>query len=334
MIGATVDTILYLPEREVVRALETVDVVEAVASALAAHARGEAALPAEARLDWPHAGEALRSLIMPAAVEGSVGVKIINANAANPARHLQRASGLIVLFDVTTGEPICILEGARISCLRTAAVTAIAAEHLGPDSIERLALVGAGALARGHLELLSDRLGDLREIRLYDVDGERAKALAGEFDRAFVCRSAEEAIRGAELVVPVTTATSGYIHHEWLQPGSLLVNVSLDDPLPEVVVRADKVFVDDCGLIEADERRLLGRMLRAGQIRGANADSNARPRIDGALGQLLIGACPTRSRPDEIILVNPFGLAIEDVAVARRVHREARSLGLGAALSR
>ena len=331
---ANAATILYLPERAVVQALETVDVVEAVASALAAHARGEAALPAEARLDWQQAGEALRSLIMPAAVEGSVGVKIINANAANPARRLKRASGLIVLFDVATGEPICILEGARISGLRTAAVTAIAAELLGPDPIERLALVGAGALARCHLELLSDRLSDLREIRVYDVDGARATALADEFDRAIVCGSAEEAIRGAELVVPVTTTTSGYIDYEWLEPGSLLVNVSLDDPLPEVVVRADKVFVDDWALIAADERRLLGRMLRAGQLRGPNTAGSAGRAIDGALGQLLIGACPARSRPGEIILVNPFGLAIEDVAVARRVHQQALRLGLGAVLPR
>lgn len=330
----TADTFLYLSGREVARALETVDVVDAVASALAAHARGEAVLPAQARLDWQEAGEPSRSLIMPAAVEGSVGVKIINANAANPVRRLPRASGLIVLFDVATGQPICVLEGARISGLRTAAVTAIAADLLGSSPIERLALVGAGVLARCHLEVLPGRLGDLREIRVYDVETERAAALADEVDGAIACRSAEEAIRGAELVVPVTTATSGYICHEWLQPGSLLVNVSLDDPLPEVVVRADKVFVDDWALIAADGRRLLGRMLRAGEIRGPN-DANAGSReVNGTLGELMVGACTGRSRAEEIILVNPFGLAIEDIAVARRVHQEALRLGLGTALER
>lgn len=332
------DSILYLNGREVARALEAIDIVEAVAAALAAHARGQTVLPAEAYLAWSHAGETLRSLSMPGMVDGRAGVKIINANPANPGRGLPRASGLTLLFDNETGRPLCIMEGARISCLRTAAVTALAADLLGAQPIERLAILGAGALARCHLELLPNRLPHLREIRLHDLASEGAAALAAGVAAAVVCDSAEQAIRGAQLVVPVTTATSGYIHYDWLEPGALLVNISLDDPLPEVVLRADKVFVDDWPLVAADERRLLGRMHRAGQIRGPD-DNNAltttpaRP-IDGELGELLIGTREGRSRPDEIILVNPFGLAIEDVALADRVYREARRLGLGTALER
>jgi ornithine cyclodeaminase/alanine dehydrogenase-like protein (mu-crystallin family) len=330
----TADPILYLSGREVARALEAIDVVGAVASALAAHARGEAVLPAEARLGWDHAGETLRSLSMPAAVEGSAGVKVINSNPANPVRGLPRASGLTVLFDAATGRPICILEAARISCLRTAAVTAIAADLLGSGPIERLALLGAGALARCHLELLPRRLGDVREVRLYDLDAELVAALAADIDGAVVCDSSEEAIRGADLVVPVTTTTSGYIRYAWLKRGSLLVNVSLDDPLPDVVMRTDKVFVDDWALIAADDRRLLGRMLRRGQIRGPKDPTDGSRRVDGEIGEVLIGACAGRLRPDEIILVNPFGLAIEDIAVARQVHQQALRLGLGTTLAR
>ncbi|RDI73920.1 putative ornithine cyclodeaminase mu-crystallin-like [Gaiella occulta] len=332
------DSILYLSGREVARALETIDIVEAVAAALAAHARGQSVLPAEAYLAWSHAGETLRSLSMPGMVDGRAGVKIINANPANPGRGLPRASGLTLLFDNETGRPLCIMEAARISCLRTAAVTALAADLLGAAPIERLAILGAGALARCHLELLPNRLPDLREIRLHDLDRARAAALAAAAATALVCDSAEQAIRGAQLVVPLTTATSGYIHYDWLDPGALLVNVSLDDPLPEVVLRAGKLFVDDWPLVAADERRLLGRPHRAGQIRGPDARDAATATgsrlIDGELGELLIGTRQGRSRPDEVIVVNPFGLAIEDVAVADRVYREARRLGLGTALDR
>ena len=331
------DSLLYLSARDVERALADVDVVAVVSAALAAHGRDETMLPAEAYLAWEHAGEALRSLSMPASVGGAAGVKIINANAANPARGLPRASGLIVLFDVATGRPSCILEGARVSCVRTAAVTAVAAEMLGAKPVERLAVLGAGALARCHLELLRCRLPALREIRVYDVERARAVALASDVAGAAVSSSAEHAIRGTQLVVPVTTSRSGYIRYEWLEPGSLLVNVSLDDPLLDVVLRADKVFVDDWALVAADERRLLGRMLRARQIRAPRApdDSPDGPRaIDGELGDVLIGAREGRSRADEIIVVNPFGLAIEDVAVARCVYERALELGLGTELER
>lgn len=326
------DRILYLAGHEVELALGKVDSVAAVAGVLAAHARRETILPDEAYLSWERGGEVLRSLCMPGVVDSSPGVKLINANPANPARGLPRASGLTLLFDPQTARPICIMEGARISCLRTAAVTAIAVELLAAGRVERLALIGAGALARCHLDLLTRRLPEMREVRVYDLDRERAAAFEADARSLVICTSAEQAIRGAELVVPLTTTTTGYIRYEWLQPGALLVNVSLDDPLPEVVLRADKLFVDDWSLVAADDRRLLGRMLRDGSICGPDGDG-ARA-VDGELGELLIGIRPGRTHPDEVILVNPFGLAIEDLAIAQQVYQRATSLGLGTPLIR
>jgi ornithine cyclodeaminase/alanine dehydrogenase-like protein (mu-crystallin family) len=325
------DTILYLSGSDVAAALEHIDVIGTVAAALVAHGRGDTILPAEAYLGWEKDGEPLRSLCMPASIDSVPGVKIINANPANPARGLPRASGLTLLFEPDTGRPLCVMEAARISCLRTAAVTATANELLAAAPVERLALIGAGALARCHLRLLAPRLRQLREIRVYDRDRERATALAA--DRSLVvCDSAEEAIRGAQVIVTVTTATTPYIRYDWLQPGALLVNVSLDDPLPEVFLNADKLFVDDINLVAADECRLLGRMLRDGII--VRAGQGGARAIDGELGQLLAYGHPGRSHPDEIIVVNPFGLAIEDIAIAPQVHEYATASGLGTRLSR
>jgi len=325
------DTILYLSGSDVAAALEHIDVIGAVAAALAAHGRGETILPAEAYLGWEHEGETLRSLWMPASIDSVPGVKIINANPANPARGLPRASGLTLLLEPGSARPLCVMEGARISCLRTAAVTAIATELLAAAPVERLALIGAGALARCHLRLLPSRLPQLREIRVCDQERERATALAA--DRSLtVCDSAEQAIRGTHLVVTVTTTTTPYIRYEWLQPGALLVNVSLDDPLPEVFLRADKLFVDDWNLIATDERRLLGRMLRDGTV--CAPDQHGGRAVDGELGQLLANGQRGRSHPDEIIVVNPFGLAIEDLAIAKQVYHHATAAGLGTRLDR
>jgi N-[(2S)-2-amino-2-carboxyethyl]-L-glutamate dehydrogenase len=325
------DTILYLSGRDVAAALDHIEVIGTVAAALVAHGRGETILPVEAYLGWEHEGETLRSLCMPASIDSIPGVKIINANPTNPARGLPRASGLTLLFEPGSARPLCVMEGARISCLRTAAVTAIATELLAAAPVERLAVIGAGALARCHLQLLVPRLPQLREIRVYDRERERATILAADCS-LIVCDSAEQAIRGANVIVTVTTTTTGYIRYEWLQPGALLVNVSLDDPLPDVFVRADKLFVDDWDLIAADERRLLGRMLHDGAI-ARPEQQGARP-IDGELGQLLARRRRGRSHPDEIIVVNPFGLAIEDLAIAKQVYQYAAASGLGTHLSR
>ena len=340
------DGILYLCRQDVVEACQEIDAPAVVGRALQLHARGGTVVPDEAYLVWtPPAGGSARSLNMPGSLAGGhpvAGTKIINSNPGNPANHLPRASGLTLLFDPETARITCAMEGAYISALRTASVSALASEHLARDTVERLAILGAGELARSHLQLLPLRLPGLREIRIFDVETSRAVQLARDVDglrqegiRLQVMDSAEAAVRGAEVIVAVTTTTTGYIQMDWLEPGSLLLNVSLDDALPEVVFGVDRVVVDDWRLVSQDQHRLLGRMYRAGQLRGPlderppHADVR---RVDAELGWILIGREPARRSQAERILVNPFGLSIEDIALAAEVHQVASRRGLGRVL--
>jgi ornithine cyclodeaminase len=340
--------ILYLRRADVIRACQEIDAPAVIAHALRLHACERTVLPDEAYLAWttPTGGSA-RSLNMPGYLgDGSAvaGTKIINSNPANPGHDLPRASGLTLLFDPETGRIACAMEGAYISALRTAAVSVVASEHLARRTAERLAILGSGVLARSHMKLLPQRLPDLSEIRIFDLETSRAAKLASEVgelrDRGITVRvvsSAEEATRGADVIVAVTTTTTGYIRMDWLEPGSLLLNVSLDDPLPEVVFGVDRVIVDDWHLVRADERRLLGRMYRAGHLRGPHEDEVPRAQVryvDAELGEVLIGREPARLSETERILVNPFGLSIEDIALAAEVRRVACSRGLGHVLDR
>ncbi|HZU68581.1 MAG TPA: ornithine cyclodeaminase family protein [Ktedonobacteraceae bacterium] len=344
------DRILYLASRDVQEVCKEIDSVAVIREVFKLHGSGQTILPDEAYLGWTNAkGESVRSLNMPAYVGGPFGMagtKIINGNIANPARGLPRASGLTLLFDPVTVRVVCMMEGAYISSLRTASVTALSADLLKGREIQTLAIIGAGVLARAHIELLVMRLPGLRHIRLFDLEEQRIETLQQQV--AFILKSrgvemqatktAEEAIRPAQLIVPVTTTTQGYISYDWLQPGSLLVNISLDDPLPEVVLRADKVIVDDWNLVKNDPRRLVGRMYRQGKVIGPDdsieATASGRRRIDAQLGEIVTGAKAGRTNENEIILVNPFGLAIEDVALAIEVYRKARKMGMGVELER
>jgi ornithine cyclodeaminase len=339
------DRILYLSRRDVEHACRCIDPVAAVAEALRLHGQGEVVLPDEAYLTWADQdGHPARSLNMPGFLGGSLcsaGTKIINANPRNPDGGLPRASGLTLLFDTNSARITCVMEAAYISSLRTASVTALAVDLLASAPVHSLALLGAGALAHAHLELLLAHLPTLREVMVFDAVAGRAEALlhqvrAGEA-RLRVATSAEETIRSAQLVVAVTTTTEGYIPFDWLQRGALLVNVSLDDPLPEVVLNADRVIVDDWQLVSHDTRRLLGRMVRQGLLAGPDepspADQHGRC-VDAELGAILTGRAPGRRHADEIILVNPFGLSIEDLAVATRVYAAACQLQLGVYLDR
>jgi ornithine cyclodeaminase/alanine dehydrogenase-like protein (mu-crystallin family) len=142
-------------------------------------------------------------------------------------------------------------------------------------------------------------------------------------------------VTGSDLIVTVTTVTSGYLPYAWLRPGAVVAHVSLDDVLPDVVARADLVLVDDWHLTSQDDRRLFGRMYRDGRLRAPGTDSCAGPtstvarQVDGTLGEVLIGARPGRRARTDIILSNPFGMSVLDIAIANEVLRIALERSLG-----
>ena len=88
-------------------------------------------------------------------------------------------------------------------------------------------------------------------------------------------------------------------------------------------------------LVRADGRRLLGRMLHDGRLVGPGDRSAARGRaIDGTLGDVVAGRRPGRMHDDDVVVFNPFGMAILDVAVAAAVVDVAVARGVGRALRR
>jgi ornithine cyclodeaminase len=115
--------------------------------------------------------------------------------------------------------------------------------------------------------------------------------------------------------------------------------VSLDDVEPDVVRRADLVLVDDWSLVSSDRRRLLGRMYHDGELLAPDGSSSvaARPdarRVDGSLADLLAGTVRGRQSIDDIVLSNPFGMGVLDVALSAAVLDVAESEGLGVLLDR
>jgi N-[(2S)-2-amino-2-carboxyethyl]-L-glutamate dehydrogenase len=343
----------YLSRRDVMAACQSVDIIAAVQDALRRHADGATILPEEAYLGWTTPdGHAARCLAMPGAVltDGPpvLGLKTINASMGNPGRGLPRSQGFTILLDPETARPLALMEAAYVSAMRTAAVTALAARALGVARPRTLALIGCGTLAQAHARLLVASVPTLREVRLYDTVPRRAADLAdviaglpgGAGLSVVLTDGPRRCVADADLVVPVTTTTAGYIESGWLAPGALVAHVSLDDLTEDAVLGADLVVVDDWGLVSADPRRLLGRMYRSGTLLDAKGEPRpgvpARPgarRVDATLGDILTGRHPGRARETDVVISNPFGMAVLDVAVADRVLAAAAAGGLGELLS-
>lgn len=334
--GHPAGELYYAARAEVVRACAAVDVVAVVEAALRQHAAGATLLPDEAYLGWQAPdGASARSLAMPGGLPTTdgfaLGVKVINGCLSNPDRGLARAQGLTLLFDRQTGWPQAVMEAAHISALRTAAVSTITARCLGRPGLTRLAILGCGVLARAHLELLLPALPALARITLYDTNQQRCHRLAEDLrgqhrgGRLKIVESASprDCVRDAELVVTATTVTRGYIGRDWLSRGTLVAHVSLDDLLPEVIQQAELLVVDDWNLVSQDPRRLLGALYRSGELRSPagcyHPQSAPRPgarAVDATLGDILAGRHPGRGSPADVVISNPFGMAILDIAIA------------------
>jgi ornithine cyclodeaminase len=325
--------ILYLTRRDVRAAMGSIrGYVEALRGALALHAEGKTAQPLKPYLRWRRRGHiADRIIAMPGYVGGEnemAGIKWIGSKHDNPTeRGIPRASAVIVLNDPGTHFPVAIMEGGEISGMRTAGVTVLAAEYLARQGFQSVALVGCGFIGRLHALGLLESFPAIERIQLYDHDRGSASRLAeelGELGRegltVTVCETAEEAVRGGEVVVPCTVTARPYIELDWLMPGAFVSNISIMDVKPEVYLGVDKLIVDDWEQANR-ERKTINQLVLAGKLRQSD--------LHAELGDVVRGHTPGRERPDERILLNPMGMAIEDVACAAAVYRTAREQGAG-----
>ena len=342
--------ILYLNRANVEQICKNVDSIAAMRDVFHTHGLKQTILPDEAHLSWVNdQGETVSSLNMPGYLGRTphvAGTTIINKNICNQGRGLPRVNGLTLLYDDTTVRVKCIMEAAYLSNLRTASVTMLAVNLLQGQPIHCIALIGAGMLGRVHIDLLVKNLPQLQRILIFDLNRKYIEILRNDLAELFQkyqvvlqeTATAEEAIFPAQLIIPVTTTTMGYIRFEWLAPGSILVNVSLDDPLPEVVLKATTVIVDDWNLVRSDQKRLLGRMYREGRLIGPDEQSEtlsrACRRVDMELGDLVLGTRVGRRSQRDIILVNPSGLSLEDLVLASRVYQKAQEMNVGVWLER
>lgn len=308
--------------------------VEAIVDGLAAHVRGDYVQPLKPYLRWPGADHiADRIIAMPCYLGGEqaiAGLKWIGSRQHNPARFgLERASAVVVLNDAQTNYPIAIMEGGLISGMRTAAITAVATRHLARGGFTDVAAIGCGPIARMQMQTLLEQFPAIERLHVFDLSPAAANAfiteLAGRFPHVefLLIASAEAAVRAADVIVTCTVADAPYLHFDWLKPGAFVSNVSIMDVHKEVYEKADKVVVDDWEQSNR-EKKIINQLVLEGRF--------SRERLHAELGEIVVGARPGRESDEEIILLNPMGMALDDIVCARHFYHLARERGVGTQL--
>jgi alanine dehydrogenase len=200
---------LNLDESAVGRLLSMEEVIPAMERALADFSSGKVVQPVRTML--PVAEHQGFLGLMPAYTGSALGAKLVAfypRNTQVPTHH-----ATILLFRPETGEPLAAMDGRLITEVRTAAVSAVATDRLAKAEASVLAIIGSGVQARSHLKALRF-VRQFEEVRVWSP--RHAEDFARRFDGVRATSSAEEAVRGADVVVTATTSKTPVLSGEWL----------------------------------------------------------------------------------------------------------------------
>ncbi len=255
-------------------------------------------------------------LLMPAWQAGrAIGVKIVTIHPENNAQSLPAIQGSYVLFDGSNGRPLAVLDGTRLTQLRTAAASALAAGYLARPDIDRMLMVGAGSLAP---ELIKAHrtVRRIEHVSIWNRTKARAHAVARALEQdgidVDIVDDLEVAATRADLIACATMSSGPLIRGDWLKPGSHLDLVGAFKPsmreADDGAIALSQLFVDmrEGALAEAGD---IIQAIEAGVITPDH--------IQAELADLCRGDHPGRRSPDEVTVFKSVGTALEDLAAAR-----------------
>jgi thiomorpholine-carboxylate dehydrogenase len=289
-------------DAEVRRLLRLEDLLPALRRAFVDLSAGRVVQPLRLVMELPSAHSLL--FLKPALTADALAVKLITQVPANAARGLPTMLATLMLLDPASGRMLATMDATWLTALRTAAVSAVGVDALASPGAKVVALLGSGALARTHALALR-AVRPVSEIRVWSRDPRNAAACAAEID-GLQKKTAEEAVRGADIVCTVTNAAEPVLRGAWLKPGAFVAAVGavrptwreLDDEAMRHVVIADSR--------EAAEKES-GDVILSGA------------KVYAEIGEILAGTKP-RPAPGTTIIFKALGQAVADAVAAKLVY--------------
>jgi ornithine cyclodeaminase len=318
--------LLTLSAEDLRRALPMPEAVAAMKDAFAALSTGRASSPPRGVVDVEPAEDV--TLLMGAYIEKTgLAAKIVSVFPGNAQRGRPVVNALVLVLDPRTGEPVALCDGTYLTALRTGAASGAATALLAGEDARVAAVIGCGVQARTQASAI-DCVRQLDEIR---VCGRRSDSAGGMVDemrgqtraRLVAVRSADEAVRGADIVYTATNSHAPVFDGTLLAPGTHVNGVgSFKLEMQEVdteTVRRSRVFVDS---VEA-------ALAEAGDLVIAARDGVTSSDRWTEIGLVAAGRAEGRRSNSEVTFFKSVGHAVQDVAAASRALGVAREIGLG-----
>jgi alanine dehydrogenase len=311
-------------------ALTDDEILTAVASGLAAQGRRETVI--EPRVHLIPDGSALGHFnILRGAFRPPInlaGVKVIGDYVDNYRQGLPSELGLLLLMDPSNGAPKAVIDGSRLTEMRTGAVTAIGAKHLARKGSKILGHVGARGTAYWNVRLL-DRLFDFDEIRVHSRRPESREAFSARLaqDLGKPVKTTEEwrdCVEDADIIVEAARLIepAPMLKTSWIKKGAFVVPYgtmsAVELSLTDIM---DKMVVDDWSQCKAGRFGSLRAHVEAGKLSEAT--------LHAEMGEIVSGRKSGREREDETILFWHRGLSLSDIALGAMILDKAARLGIG-----
>ena len=248
------------------------------------------------------------------------GIKWVSGFPDNREIELPQILGLLVLNDMNTGVPVCIMDCRWITAFRTAAVTAVTAKYCAKKDTSALGIIGAGVQGRYNLLALKEVIPSISKINVFDVNKPAAEKYRNELSNKAnveitICDDVECAAKGSDIIVTATQRLEKpLIKDEWFDKGCLGFGLEASRAwYGDTILNADKFIPDDW------------EQTKHFKTQGAFPDGL--PELYAELGEIVCGEKPGREKEDERILTMNIGLALEDIIVAERIYEIARAKG-------
>ena len=326
---------LILRRNDVLNSLSMAAAIDAMEVAFKALGSGQVEMPVrthipikEVNAEW---------LVMPSYVGGkqkSLASKMVGVFPENSNLGLEPILGMVAVFDPETGVPLAILDGAAITGIRTAAVSAVATRYLARENCNVLAVIGGGVQARTHIEAMCC-VRSVKRLQIFSPTRSKVEQIASDLSRARwapteiqIFDSADAAIADADIICACTSANDSVFSPSAVSAGCHINAIGLHSPdkreIPGEIVSQALVVVDQKEVaIKAGD---LNIPLKSGLI--------AESHIAFELGELAVQPERfVRESDQQMTLFKSVGLAMEDAIAADCCLKRARQLGLGQSIA-
>jgi len=268
------------------------------------------------------------AMSMPAYISGEnevVGFKWAAESVYNATQKgMPYGIDVVLLSDPKTMYPKAIMDGTIITAMRTSAVAGICAKYCARKDSKIAALIGAGVIGRTMVMAICEAFPGIEEIRMVDLDRNKAEGLVNEFKGKHPVTAytdAKSAIDGADIIVTQTTAREGFIPKAWITKNNATAIQMEAHAFNHDVWLGDGIKIcDSWEQYMHIEGSVILELNRAGKLKKEDFIE---------IKDLATGKFAGRENDDQFVFCATYGMGTLDVAVANMLYMNAKAKGIG-----